>query len=351
MAPAPGRNCATLGRAVDSPRLFRYTSATCGLILLIGSAVVAVGLARLGTRQTMPWRLVWPLWTAAQATVLEVAVLIGTPLGVSLGVLYQSKHLGKSADSPVAAARAVLKAGFFWFFWFAITASLGAVANAHFGAPGNTLRGVIRSARQECEARHGHATVAVPLLGAHWVCSPEHPSMLVGELVRGSVRAKYSTRNLLLSEDLVSVGLSKLEISVSAPRGMPPMRLSAERASLRGAWPWARQTRASGIGRAIFVSAVAMVVAALAFGMSLRRRASRVTAIGVATAGAVAAWYTLRTLDLHQRAGGVFWGVVPGTAVLTMIVVWWLLQSERITWTGHKVALGWASWRAALRRW
>lgn len=335
---------------MDSPRLFRYTFATCGLILLIGSAVVVVGLAPLGARQTTPWRLVWPLWTAALATVLEVAVLIGTPLGVALGISSQSNG-DKSADSPVLVARAFWKTAFFLALWLAITATLGAMANVHFGAPGNTVRRVIRSAREECEARPSRASVAVPLLGARWVCSPERPSMLVGELTRGGIRATYATRGIQLSEDLVSIGLSNLELSVNAPRGMPTMRLFVEKANMRGAWPWARQTRPSGIARAIFVSVVAVMVSALALGMCLRYRAPRLSAIAVATVGAVSSWYTLRSVDLHQRWGVASWVIVPAAAALSMIVVRWLLRSERIIWTGNKVALGWASWRAALRRW
>lgn len=334
---------------MDSPRLFRYTAATCGLFLLAGAVAVGVGLAPLGARQNVPWRLVWPLWTGALAAVLEIAVLVGTPLGVSLSRSSAARGGDEPAERSGSGSVPWRRTFGFLALWFASTAALGGLANMQFGAPGNTLRGVIRSAREECEERHADASVSVPLLGARWVCSPPLPASLVGELSRGGVLARYVTRGIELSEDLGSVGLSNLELSVTLPHGTPAMRLKVQTAHLRGAWPWARQTPAFGMVRAIYVSAVAAMIAALSMVMTHSRRVHpRIVGSLLASTGAGTALYVLRSLDAYQQSNSVLFVLVPIAAALAMICLNWLIRVELIKQTGRMVVGPWRALRAAL---
>ena len=315
------------GLAVLCVRLFRYTMVTCGLIMLVGAIFVGIRLASLSARNGVDWGTLWPLYAAALAPLFETALVLGTPVGFALGLGSALRtHETQSAGGSAAELQLLRGCVGLAFFWLVATAALGAYANQRLGAPGRVARGVVRGASEVCEADERNRSILVPIIGARWACSPSGPPRLVGELSRQGLVAKYSVRELEVSEDLAYVDLTELELDLPAARGVPSLHLAVHGARLHGAWPWAKAKRLPGLGRAVYVASLASILGVLvAMFTSDRRVNRRFTRLSVAVVGGVIAWILLGIVDSHETWSVDNYAVVPAGAAFAMATVWMLL--------------------------
>lgn len=319
--------------------------------MLVGAFLGALWLTPLGFGQNVAWRTSWPLWTAALVTVLEAALIIGTPLGIALSDVCRCRSRRESADGPVRSSE--LRETLFTLGGLLVVGGLlGAAANRYWGAPGNVVRGVVAGALVDCREKSGGKSATVPLIGAHWVCPMSQPANLVGELSRGKTVLRYTTTNLVISEDLSTVDLSDLELSVPRASHRGGIHLAVERARLRGAWPWARQTRIPGPGRAFYVSLVASILGA--FVWSIARRRCGALGIGhvVSSAlGAASGWLLLRWVDAHASHASWTIGAYAAVPLAAMAVA---MSLERICGSNWlrlaPLFSGWLLFRAWCRR-
>jgi hypothetical protein len=319
--------------------------------MLVGAAFVGIRLAPLSLRHGVAWGTLWPLAAAALATVFEAALLVGTPIG------FASAHADASARKPTESAgssvaetirsRACLG---FAILWFVVTAGIGAYANLWLGAPARVARGVVRGAREICEEHAGHGSVAVPIIGARWVCSPTAPPRLFGELSKQGTTTKYSASAIDVSEDLSVMDLSDLDISSPAVRGRPLLHLTVHAARLRGAWPWAKKKRIPGFGRAVYVAALGSLLGLVAAVVTLRRAGSRLTVSIVAALGGGAAWMLLGSVDAHENWAIGSYALVPLGALLVMSLAWILLGRLKLEQRLASCAAEWSRRRAILSR-
>lgn len=255
--------------------------------------------------------------------------MIGTPLGIALSEVRSRRVRRKSADGPAPAGGGSFETLIVLSVWCAIGGTLGAAANRYVGAPGNVIRGVIAGALEDCRHRTGDRTVAVPLIDARWACPGTQPARLVGELRRGKTVLRYATHHVAISADLSTVDLNHLDLLAPSSGHRASMHLSAERARLHGAWPWARRTRLPGPWRALYVSTLASILGAIAWFTARRREAPGYAVAVSAAMGATIVWLFLRWVDAHEAwAAGAYFAVPLGAIVA-------LLGVERLARNAH----------------
>jgi hypothetical protein len=270
-----------------------------------------------------------PLAAAAFATVLEVSVLLGTPLGFALAASHgASSPQLVSATGSVRVKQLLGAALIIGLFWSVATSVLGGVANVELATPGRVANGLLETAREACTANRGNKTVVIPILGSRWRCNDSGSPTLVGNLTRSNASVSYSATGMSVSEDMTYVELNRLEVSTPAVQGRPAVRLTVEGAKLRGFFSLARPVKLGEWGRALFVAFSALFLSLLAVGVVGFSRASRYIAGAIGLSIALAAWLTLLYLDGRDIAGFSRYLLVLVVGAMTAGASLLLLRSE-----------------------
>lgn len=293
---------------------------------------VGIRLAPLGFRGQAAWATLWPLGAAALTAMLELALLLGTPVGFALAARqHGSIQTSQSASSSASVNRWRGSIGIL-AVWLALTTALGAFANLRFGAPGRVAGGVVRGARAVCEESARRRVEPVPLIGARWICAPATQSRIEGEISRRGATARYSASDLTVSEELDYVDLAALEIFSSAAQGRPAVHLVANGARVRGAWPWAKAKRMPAVWRAFYVASLSATLGLLSILLTRRARpGSRWNAVVPGVAGGATAWSVLDVVDAHATWHKVAYAAVPVAAAVAMLAVGYLLGHLSLT--------------------
>jgi hypothetical protein len=275
----------------------------------------------------VPLRTIGPLAAAAFATVIEVAILLSTPVAFMLAAQQFVRGGGASAAGPGESRRfwpaAVVAAA----IWAALAFAVGGAANVRLATPGRVANNLVEAARDACVTHPETVYVTIPVLGSRWLCNGSGPPTLVGEISRSFVGVSYSASNINVSDDLTYIELVKLRLTSPASGGRPALKLAVEGAKLRGVWPLARATRLGDLGRAAFVATTSVVlglVAAWLLGFSHRSTHRRWLAVLEGLVVSASAWMTLVSLDSHEFHGHLRYAAVPlagCTAALLLLVV------------------------------
>lgn len=263
----------------------------------------------------VPVALTLPFLRALVATALEVAVLVGLPVGCALGAARfvargEALALFALGVGPGRLVRQLLVP----------LGVLGALAHAlHVRGepPGQLASRLIEAGRGTCAQVPVERVVEVPILGMTWLCSPNGPSRIAGRVPGISSEVWFTARGLSPSDDLKTIELSGLALATPKEPGRLQLRLRAEEARLSNMRAWgAPPTLGAGLRAAIVAASAVLGALALAWQV-LRRSIDRpVLAGALAAVAAVLALALLKGLDRQDAAaaaysavGGVLAGV------------------------------------------
>jgi hypothetical protein len=264
-----------------------------------------------------------PLAAAAFATVFEVAVFLGTPLGVAIAGGKAIHHNSAGSADGFIRLRALLSSVFVTgLLWALLTSLIGGISNVELATPGRVANGLLETAKEACTTNRGKTAVTIPILGSHWRCNDSGPPTLVGEFARSSAKVSYSASGMTVSSDMTYVELAELKVSSPAVKGRPEVHLNVEGAKLRGFWSLARPVKLGEWGRAIFVSMTALYLSLLVIWVVGVRRLSRFRALAVGGLVPLTAWLTLLYLDGRDGVGISRYLVVPAVGTVMALTLW-----------------------------
>lgn len=311
---------------------------SCGLVLLVAAVVAGIKLLPFLQNAGGEPQLVGPLAAAAFATVFEVSVLLGTPIGFAWSASsIASSSQGISAIGSATVRRLLRGAFVIGLLWAVVVSTLGGLANVELATPGRVANSLLETGREACSGSNGRKTVTLPILGSRWRCNAGGAPSLVGEFSRANFAVSYSATNMRVNEDMTFAEFEMLTLSSPAVKGRPALRLSVEGAKVRGFWSLARPVKLGKWGRAIFVSFTAALLGLFAVGLVGQVRASRFGARIYGLLIALSAWLTLLFLDDRDSAGSSRYALVPAAGCLTAVVLWLLLfRSTRLRADANK---------------
>jgi hypothetical protein len=283
---------------------------------------------------SVPLRTIGPLAAAAFATVVEVSILVGTPVAFALAAQPLRNSEAVSARGPIESRQFWRHAFGAALLWAVVTATAGGTANVRLATPGRVANNLVETARDACVTHPQTVYVTIPVLGSRWLCNGSGPPTLVGEISRSFVGASYSASNINVSDDLTYIELIKLRLSSPAAGGRPALKLAVEGAKLRGVWPLARPTRLGDVGRAAFIAVTAALLGLVTAGLArFIHREQRRRWLGVVEGLLVAgsAWMTLLSLDSVEFRGPLRYGAVPLAGCAMALLLGVLSRSAVIT--------------------
>ena len=312
-------------------RILRYTLVSCGLTLVVAAVVAAFKLLPFALKSGVALRTVGPLAAAAFATVVEVAVLVGTPAGFAWATQIWGMPVPLGSAIGSAETRPTLGAAIIaGVLWAMVTFTLGGTANVKLATPGRVANNLVASAHAACRAHPELRVVAIPILGNRWECRPGGEPRLVGELLQSRSGATYSAAQMTVSDDLTFFELVELRLAAPAAKGRPSLRLAVTAARIRGAWPLARPARLGDLGRAAFVSIAASALGILSIVCLRGRRIPRWMAVTIGLLMSVSAWLTLLALDNRDMAGQSRYTLVPAAGCTVALIVYLTLRRSQI---------------------
>lgn len=281
---------------VLGPRLVRTTAAAAAIVFGLG---VFAGLVRLLpwlVSPSLPWSVAWPFAKVLLASALEMALVVGLPLGWALTLSAfvdrgEARALEAIGASPrrLVGATAPLALGL---------ATIGLAVVLSWGRdaarPGRLAADLLAAARAACSEAPPRA-VDVPLLRASWLCFEDSPPMLFGALGDGARRIPFTASEARVSDRLDLLAFEDFRL-VSQEKGA--IRLQATSATVRGLSKPTRATKLATRRRAVLLSATAAWLS-LAVGFCILRAkvGGNVRAAMIGVAGPLAAVGTLSALE------------------------------------------------------
>jgi hypothetical protein len=236
--------------------------------------------------------LLWPFARPLAATAVEIAFLLGIPVGLGAAAF---QHLPRADGAPLLQ----VGAGFSRVALPVIVAlSAVSVAAALTVDPGTSRPGklaaeLVEQARRRCANPDAPTEIDVPLVKVRWQCSGSLPRV-VGTAPIGR-SASFSASEIQLNEDLTRIRLRDLKLEAGAT---PKLRIQAGDATIAGLHPWGRPqkmpplARGGLLGLCALLAALLVATAVLAIGVR-----SRVEPWLTGSLVAAALWSTLQVLD------------------------------------------------------
>jgi hypothetical protein len=293
---------------------------------LFASAVVLALALAAGLVRLLPWlvspevplRVSLPFALALAVIAVETAFFVGLPIGFALAAAElvdrgEARALWALGASPLqivagSAPHALVLAA------IALGAALSWDGDA--SVPGAFARQLIEQARASCVGESRPKTALVPMVGVTWLCFPGRPPRVTGTLPRFGERAWFSAAELRPSDDLRSLELTDLRIVTRKTEAQPALRLSVDAARISGLEPWGRPAKLGSLPRALLTSTTSIALGLLAAWLALGRAdGSRLSALAVAGAAALAALSTLHWLD-KQTLPNAAYALVPAVGLL-----------------------------------
>ena len=314
-----GRRAGVGGGNVVALHAARATAWTS--LAILGVAVLA------GAVRVLPWivaphvplRAALPFARALFTVGLETTLLAAPPIGWAFcaAVLVErgeARALFATGTSPAGIVRTTLvaAAGF---------ALLSAIASLAWGreaaAPGRLARALVAESKLSCsDGAAGERAAYVPFVGLTWLCFPDAPPRLAGQLPTGG--GSFSARDISISDDLRSLELSDLRLMVGE-KGAISVR--AEKAEVRGLAPWGRGSNLTPPVRALLLALTGAVMALLAAGIVLARSiAHRLLSLLIGGAGPIASLLVLSRLEQGDHAPWTYLSV-PAAGLLCLAAV------------------------------
>jgi hypothetical protein len=288
-------------------------------LAVLGVAVLA------GAIRVLPWivaphvpfRAALPFARALFAVGLETTLLAAPPLGwafcaAALVERGEARALFATGASPAGIVRMTLLAA----AGFALLTALASLAwGREAAAPGRLARALVAQSRQSCgQGATDPRSAYVPFVGVTWLCFPDAPPRLAGQLPTGG--GSFSALDLSISDDLRSLEFSDLRLMVGE-KGAISVR--AHKAEVRGLAPWGRGSNLTAPERALLLSLTGTALALLGAGLVLTRSiAHRLSSLLIGGAGPIASLVVMSRLEQGDHAPWTYLGV-PAAGLVCLV--------------------------------
>jgi hypothetical protein len=278
-------------------------------------AILAIAVLAGGVR-VLPWivapnvplRVAMPFARALFSVGLETTLLAAPPIGWALCAATlvergEARALFATGTSPAGVVRTTLVAA----LGFAVLTGIASLAwGREAAAPGRLARALVAESKAACGERgDAERAVYVPFVGLTWLCFPDAPPRIAGQLPTGG--GAFSARDLSVSDDLRSLEAVDLRL-MFGEKGSVTVR--AERADVRGLAPWGRGSNLSAPTRALLLALTGPMLALVAAAIVLTRSvAHRLRSLLIGGAGPIAALIVLSRLEQADHAPWTYLGV------------------------------------------
>ncbi len=308
---------------------------------LASCAVLLLALAA-GTVRLLPWLLAaevplgvsLPFAKALAVVAVETSLLVGFPLGFSVGAASfvergEARALQALGASPLQLVMHTVPRG---AAAAALAAAILTVCDVDASAPGRIAAQLIEQGKSSCAGAAEPRSALVPMVGVTWLCFPGQPPRVTGPLPRSGGRAWFTAAELHPSSDLRTFVLEDLRLATRPESGLPRAQLRVRHATVTGLQAWGRPTTLTVERRAALIATTSLVlglmVAWLVVAGNLQSR------VGAAFVGAVPALVATRALHrvdgTASGPGDYVW--VPGAAMLAACSAWVLVWFIRYAW-------------------
>ena len=325
----------------------RSVLASAAVVLLLALAAGWVRLLPWMVSPEVPLPVALPFARALLAVAVETAVLVGVPVGLAFAAARcvergEARALFALGASPGRlVANLTLTQGSIGLASLACLLATSSPA-AH---PGRFAHQLLEQGKHSCAAADQPRSAQVPLVGVSWLCFPGQPPRVVGPLPRSGERAWFTAEDLVPSDDLRTLQLSKLRLFVrSGEQAAPRVRLDVQRATIAGLPAWGPPAKLSPWSRALLVIAAAWAPGLVLCGgllrhAGLRRGPATVAGACVAGAGLIA----LHRLDRSLPSLAAYWLLPLGLCLFTGGCVFLTLMTARLSillpvWLRRRIA-------------
>lgn len=309
-----------------------------GLSCLLAAGAGLVRLLPWLLAPEVPLRVIWPFARILASSAVDVAVIVGLPLGVGVAAAIAAERGELRAVAALGMAPHAVAARLLAAALLPASLALTSPLITPREAPGVLARGLVAAGRKSCSDRDRAppSSVAVPLVGVTWLCFPGVAPRVVGH-VPGALRgAWFSADDLTVSDDLAGLGLHDARLAVPRAGDAPRVSVAAAEVHVRGLSAW---SGASAPGTrwvhalAVAVSGVGATFAAVAWVLVLRRS----TLLHAVLLAAAAGGAMLALLSAVERASGPGPRALLACAVLAFALggastvprVWRRVSSDR----------------------
>jgi hypothetical protein len=248
----------------------------------------------------LPAALIWPFARPLAASALEVAYLIGIPVGVSLvAARVRVSSLNQWADARAIVA-VVLGSALFVF-------GLSSWLDRDTDSPGRLASDLLAGGRSMCLDERP-TRIDVPMVGVTWVCEGQAAPRVEGRAPMGKT-AHFSASELTLSDDLRQLGLRDFVLDMKLTSGPPKLVMRAKTATIVGLAPWGRPRKLSVWFRAVLFTMSVLCASLASVWWVARISAGRAYAGVVGAAAALSMWWL--SLELDRGPGGAVYWLMP----------------------------------------
>jgi hypothetical protein len=288
------------------------------LVLMIGLSGGVIRLLPWLVAPEVPWRLCLPFARLLFGTAVEVALLVGVPLGVALGAstFVERGEARALASLGASAERLVLSLVAPGLVAVALYVAIASTGDPE--PPGRLTSRLIAAGRASCESLGARERVDVPLVSLTWLCLEGRPR-LAGRVPGLGERAWFTAADVEPSVELGSARLTDLRFAARV--GSRVLTLHAREARLTGLPRWGKSLSISRAARGAVIGSGALSAALVAAWFVVRRAlASPLAATAVAGVAALAMVFALRAADARAIPSGAY-ALVPICGLLSLIVV------------------------------
>jgi hypothetical protein len=314
----------------------------CLLATALASVAVLVLALAAGAVRLLPWLMAaevplvvaLPFAKALAVVAVETALVVGFPVGFSLGAAIfvergEARALQALGVSPLelvmrSASRAAAAA--------AVAAAVVTVCDVDARAPGRIAAQLIEQGRSSCAGATEPRSALVPMVGVTWLCFPGQPPRVTGPLPRSGGRAWFTAAELHASDDLRTFVLEDLRLVTRPGSGLQRAELRVRHATVTGLRAWGRPSTLTVTHRAALIASTSLVLGLLvAWLVVAGNLQSRVGAAFVGAVPALVAIHALHRVDAIATGPGEYaW--VPGTAMLAACGAWALVWAVQWVW-------------------
>jgi hypothetical protein len=210
---------------------------------------------------------------------------------------------------------------------FLVLASISAVGAMRLDpgtrAPGQLAEQLLRDAREHC-AESSERKAVVPLIGMTWSCPPGAPVRLEGRAPVGK-GAEFRAADVHLAPDLRSLSVDDVTLRLAATARRGEIRVSAQRAVIRGLSPWGRPADVPLVRRLARAALAALLTSIVGlWALETGRWSAALGTLAGLLAG-VAAFLTQRSLDRLDASSAAYFSLAlvgPGVIALTALAVY-----------------------------
>lgn len=300
-------------------------------LFLVAAAGAAVRLLPWLLAPGVPFAVAVPFARALATRALEIAMLIGMPVGFGIaGARFvdrgEARALHAIGVSPARMILQIIPAA------VALALSYVAIGGAPYESPGRFATALVQEGRDTCARVSDKRAVEVPLVGVTWLCFPTARPVVTGRVPGMSAGTWFTATTLSPNDDLTRIDLSELRVAMRAQHGIGPFNIHAHSATIAGLPAWGRPSTLRPYTRAALIAATAVLVALVAaFAVLHAALASRLASAVAAGTASLLALSIIGAVDKASNAHSpmLFLSAPLLSGIFALFLPWFLARLGR----------------------